>query len=135
MSEENVEVVRRAISAYNRRDIDGFLKQFDPAVEWRALTQVMFGGEAAVYRGHEGIRKFMRDVDDAFAEAQVEYLDARDLGQRIVVIGHLRARGKASGAETESPLAWVIEFKNGKVTRMWDYLDPAEALEAVGLRE
>ena len=55
MSEENVEVVRRVISAYNRRDIDGFLKQFDPAVEWRALTQVMFGGEAAVYRGHEGI--------------------------------------------------------------------------------
>ena len=128
-------MVRRAISASNRRDIDGFLKQFDPAVEWRALTQVMFGGEAAVYRGHEGIRKFMREVDDAFAEAQVEYLDARDLGQRIVVIGHLRAHGKASGAETESPLAWVIEFKHGKVTRMWDYLDPAEALEAVGLRE
>ena len=59
----------------------------------------------------------MREVDDAFAEAQVEYLDARDLGQRIVVIGHLRARGKASGAETESPLAWVIEFKSSRTAR------------------
>jgi ketosteroid isomerase-like protein len=135
MSQENVETVKRAIDAYNRRDIDGFLEEFDPAAEWRPLNQVMFGTEATVYRGHEGVRKFVREVDDAFAEAQLECGESRDLGERIVVIGRVRTRGKASGAQTESPIAWLVEFRNGKVTLMRDYLNPKEALEAAGLPE
>jgi hypothetical protein len=103
MSQENIELFRRAIDAYNRRDLKAFLEEFDPEAEWRALTGVMFGREATVYRGHEDIRKFVREVDEAFAEAQIEYLEARDLGERVVVIGRLRIRGRASGVETESP--------------------------------
>jgi ketosteroid isomerase-like protein len=135
MSQENVEAFRRAVDAYNRRDIDAFLEDFDPEVEWRPLTQVMFGGDLTVYRGHHGIRRFMRDVDEALAEVQIEDAEIRDLGDRLVVTGRLRARGKASGAETESPIGWVVEFKHGKVTRMRDYADPKDALEAVGVRE
>jgi ketosteroid isomerase-like protein len=135
MSQENVETFRRAIDAYNRRDADAFAKEFDPAVEWRPLTQVMFGAESTVYRGHEGVRTFMREVDEAFADIQVELREIRDLGERIVAIGHLRARGQASGAEAESAIAWVADFKRGKVIWMRDYLDPNEALDAVGLSE
>jgi ketosteroid isomerase-like protein len=133
--QSNVEVFRRAVEAYNRRDVEAFLEEFDPAVEWRALTQVMFGGESTVYRGHEGVREFMREVDEALAEVQVEYSEMHDLGERIVVIGRLRARGRASGAETESAIGWVVEFKGDRVVRMRDYLDPKEALEVAGLRE
>jgi hypothetical protein len=43
VSRANIEAFRRAIEAYNRRDVDAFLVEFDPAVEWRPLTQVMFG--------------------------------------------------------------------------------------------
>jgi ketosteroid isomerase-like protein len=135
MSQENVETFKRGLDAYNRRDIDGFLATFDPAAEWRPLNQVMFGAEATVYRGYEGVRKFVREVDDAFAEAQLEYEESRDLGERIVVIGHVRTLGRASGAQTESPIAWLVEFRNGKVTLMKDYLDPREALEAAGLSQ
>lgn len=88
-----------------------------------------------MYRGHEGIREFMREVDEALSEVQIELLEIRDLGERIVVIGRLRARGKASGAETESSIGWVVEFKDGRVTRMRDYLDPKAALGAAGLQE
>jgi uncharacterized protein len=135
MSQENVDAFIQAVEAYNRRDIDAFLKAFDPDVEWRPLTQAMFGTEETVYRGHDGVRKFMREVDEAFSEVQIDLLETRDLGERIVVIGHLRARGKASSAETESPIGWVVEFKDGRVTRMSDYLDPKAAFEAAGLRE
>jgi ketosteroid isomerase-like protein len=75
----------------------------------------------------------MRDVDEALAEVRIECSKIHDLGDRIVVVGRLRARGRASGAETESPIAWVVDFKDGKATRMRDYLDPNEALEAAGL--
>lgn len=130
MSQEHVDAFKRAIDAYNARDIDAFVQEFDPEAERRALTGVMFGTETSVYRGHEGIRTFMREVDEAFAEAQIEFLGAHDLGERIVVSGHLRIRGQASGVETESPLAWVVDFKDGRVYRMRDYVDPNEALRA-----
>jgi ketosteroid isomerase-like protein len=134
MSQQNVEAFKRAVAAYNRRDIDAFLEAFDPQVEWHSLTQVMFGGEQSVYRGHRGIREGVREMDEALVELQVEYSEIRDLGERIVVIGRVSGRGRASGAETESPINWVIEFRNSKVIRMRDYLDRAEALEAAGLR-
>ena len=135
MSEENVEAFKRAVAAYNRRDIDAFLEAFDPEIEWHSLTQVMFGGEQSVYRGHRGIREGVREMDEVLVDLQVEYAEIRDLRERIVVFGRVSGRGRASGAETESPINWVIEFRNSKVIRMTDYLDPAEALEAAGLEE
>jgi ketosteroid isomerase-like protein len=135
MSEENVEAFRRAVAAYNGRDIDAFLEEFDPEVEWHSLTQVMFGGEQSVYRGHPGVREGLQDMDEALAELQVEVSEIRDLGELIVVIGRVRGHGRASGAETESPINWVVEFRGGRVTRMTDYLDPKNALEAAGLSE
>ena len=132
MSEENVEAFRRGMEAYNRRDIDAFLETFDPMAEIHPLTLAMFGQEATVYRGHEGIRQFVRDVDEVLPQIQVEILEIRDLGERIVASGRVHGRGRASGVEVESPIGWVIEFKEGRVIRMRDYLDPKEALEAAG---
>ena len=135
MSEENVEAFKRGVDAFNRRDIDAVLEDLDPEVEWHPLFQVLLGGKATVYRGHEGYREFVRDNDSAFVELHVEYSEVRDLGDRLLAIGYLRARGKESGAETESPVGYVVEFKNGKGVRVREYLDPKEALEAAGLEE
>jgi ketosteroid isomerase-like protein len=135
MSRENVEAFKRTVAAYNRRDIDAFLEEVDPDAEWHSLTQVMFGGEHAVYRGHQGIREGVQDIDEALAEMQVECAEIRDLGEAILVDGRVRGRGRASGAEIDSPIYWVVEFRGGRVTRMRDYLDPKDALEAAGLRD
>lgn len=135
ISEQNVEAFKRVADAYNRRDVEAMLEELDPEVEWYPLLEVMLGGEATVYRGHEGAREGVRELDEAFAELQVELSDVRDLGERVLAIGHLRGRGQESGAKTESAIAWIGEFKNGKVVRVREYLDPKQALEAVGLRE
>jgi ketosteroid isomerase-like protein len=57
----------------------------------------------------------------------------RDLGDGLVVIGHTRTRGKASGVETVTPLAFVTEIRNSKTISIRAYLDRQEALEAAGL--
>ena len=132
---ENVETFKRATDAYNRRDAEAMLESLDPEVEWHSALMVPLGGAMAVYRGHEGIRKLFRDLDEALDEWHAEFPQVRDLGDRIVAIGHVRTRGRGSGAETESPLASVSELKDGKATRVRTYLDPQEALEAAGLRE
>jgi ketosteroid isomerase-like protein len=135
MSQEHVEAFRRAIEAYNRRDIDAFLEAIDPEVELQGALQALLEGEAKVYRGHEGVRQWVRDIDEALAGIRLELPEIRDLGDRIVAIGRLHARGQASGAETESPFGCVVEWKNGKATRVLSFLDRREALEAAGLRE
>ena len=65
----------------------------------------------------------------------VEYTDIRDLGDRVIAIGHIRTRGRGSGVVTESPIAMVSDTRNGKSVRVRSYLDPREALEAAGLSE
>jgi ketosteroid isomerase-like protein len=74
MSRENVEAMRRAIDAFNRRDIDALLEDVDPEIEWHPLLQVLLGGEATD-RGHEGARQLYRDIDEAFTELHSEQLE------------------------------------------------------------
>jgi ketosteroid isomerase-like protein len=89
-----------------------------------------FAGETTVYRGHEGVRNLFREVDDAFVDLLFETLEIRDLGDRGVAIGQWRARGRESGIETESRLAFLFELRDGKAVRVWEYLDPHAALKA-----
>jgi ketosteroid isomerase-like protein len=93
------------------------------------------GGKQTVYRGHEGVREWLRDLYETLSEFRAEYPEIRDLGDRTVAIGHVRARGTASEAEIESAHATVVEFKNGKGVRIRTYLDPQEALKAAGLSD
>jgi ketosteroid isomerase-like protein len=77
----------------------------------------------------------LRDLNEAFGEIHIEISEIRDLGDRLVAIGRNRARGKESGAETVTPLAFVAAVKNGKTISIRAFLDPKKALEAAGLRE
>ena len=135
MSQENVEIVRRVSDAYNRGDVEAMLDELHPEVEWHPWLQLQLGGEATVYRGHQGVQTGIGELEEAFSEIQAEQSEIRDLGERVVAIGRHRARGKESGAITESPLAWIVEFESGKVIRVREFLDPEEALGAVGLSE
>src|SRR5947208_615751 len=130
MSQENIEALQRAADANNRRDYEAFLDEFDPDVEWHRIFGVMYGGEATVVRGDEGLLEYVRDLDEAFAVRDVQFSEFRDLGDRIVVLGHVRGRGRESGIEFDSPYGGLAEFKKGMCVRYRDYFDHTEALEA-----
>ena len=135
MSDENVESFKRGIDAYNRRDVEALLAELHPRAEWRPLLPVLLGGEASIYRGHEGARQGIRELEEAFSELRAEPVEFRDLGERVLTIGHLHGRGRESGIATESPISWLADFEDGKVVRIREYVDPDEALEAAGLSE
>ena len=132
MSQENVDAFNRGVDAINRRDVESLLAEADPQIEWHSAFLIALGGEQTVYRGHEGIREFTRDLYETLEGVPAEYSEIRDLGDRLVALGRIRARGKASGAEIEGPIGSVIEFKNGRVIRVRTFLDHEEALEAAG---
>jgi ketosteroid isomerase-like protein len=133
MSQENIDAVKRFADANNRRDVGAMLAELDVAVEWHDAAPMLLGGEATVFRGHEGFRDLMRDLWEVLAETQVEFTEIRDLGDRIVATGELRTRGKSSGVETESPYGVVSDFENGRVIRIRTFLDHQATLQAAGL--
>jgi ketosteroid isomerase-like protein len=91
--------------------------------------------EESIYRGHEGLRRHIRDWDDLWGE--IEYLPRAitDLGTEILVESEMRTVGEVSGIALERTYAQVAESRDGLTWRIANYWDPAEALEAVGLRE
>jgi len=111
------------------------VRELDPDVEWRSAILMPLGREARVHRGDQSVREGLRDLYEALSEFHVEYSEIRDLSDRIVGIGRVRIRERQRGVETESPLISVIDVKDGKGIRVWNYLDPKEALEAAGLSE
>jgi ketosteroid isomerase-like protein len=135
MSQENVEALKRAIEAYNGRDVEALLDELDTEIEWRPVLPVVLGGDETVYRGHAGVRQLLRDLDEVLAERQMDFSEIRGVGDHVVATGNLRIRGKASGVPNESPFSCLAEFKNGRAIRVQTYLDPKEALEPLGLSE
>ena len=135
MSQANVESFKRAFDALNSGDAEALLAELDPEVEWHSAILMAMGGNQTVYRGHEGVREWLRDLYETLSEFHADYPEIRDLGDKTVAIGVVRGRGTASDAEIESPHGTVAEFKDGKGIRIRTYLDPNEALEAVGLPE
>ena len=133
MSQENVEVVREALDAVNRRDTEAGLPYIDPEAELQSA--IIGGAEGNTYRGHEGIRDWMAESDATFEELRVEPEEVRDLGNDVLLIGRLYARGRESGVEVDSATAWLFTLRDGKIVRARGYLNPEEALEAAGLSE
>jgi uncharacterized protein len=133
MSQENVEIVRQALEAYGRRDIDSFLHYLDP--EFELHSAIVGGAEGSVYRGHNGVRKWLADSDEGFEELGFEATEFRDLGDQVLILGRIRARGRESGLELDSPSGWLSTLRTGKLVKSEGFLSWDEALEAAGLRE
>ena len=134
MSQENVELVRRAFDAFNRRDADALLSCFHADAEWRPAF-APGGMEGRTYVGHDGILKWLAEVSESWEKFELRDFNARPAGARVVVLGHIHARGRASGVEIDQGLGQVWEIEQGKAVRTTAYASQAEALEAAGLSE
>ncbi len=57
MSQENVEIARRAMDAWDRDDLEAFLAELDPDLEWHTGIEGTAEGAETVFRGHDGVRQ------------------------------------------------------------------------------
>ena len=132
MSQENVEVVKRMIDAYNQRDLAG-LKAFshpDVELDWSASR----GFVAGVYRGFDEFERFWRSYFDAFEEMAAEPERFIDAGESVIVPNVVHIRGR-DGIEVSARSAIVFTFRSHRITRMCLYQETEQALKAVGLEE
>ena len=132
MSRENVESFRRGIVAFNERSVRGMMDTLGRSVEFRPLVA---GVTDTAYRGEEGVRNFFAATDESFEQFELHCERIEDHGDFVLAVNEVRARGKASGVEIRQPLVQIAEFRDGKCVWFQSFRTPAEALEAVGLRE
>jgi ketosteroid isomerase-like protein len=129
----SIRLVEAYYPALNRRDVEAVLALFADDAEYLPFNVSIVEGSS--YRGHDGIRKFFDEAADTWEYLRAEPQTYEVVGEHIVVIGQLRACGRQSRVEVDSPAGWVWTIRGGKASRMRVYLDPAEALEAAGLKQ
>jgi uncharacterized protein len=133
MSQENVEIVKRANEFLERRDWQGMTDLFDPNVELYGTV----GGieEGQILRGFSQVtRAFDTEDDEIWDEHRIEPQEFIDAGDRVVVLQREYQRSK-SGAELVIDTASILDLRDGRIVRIQPYMNPAEALEAAGLSE
>jgi len=133
MTRENVERAHQVIDAVEHRDLATLISLTDPEVEWRSAFVV--GGGGGVYRGHDGMREYVNDMNDAWDIVRLDVDHEIGVRDVVVFVGRIHYRGKASGVEAESESGYMLKFRDGRVLRFRPFQDPEDALEAVGLRE
>jgi ketosteroid isomerase-like protein len=134
MSQENVEIVRRAITATTSEppDAETLRAILDP--EHVLITD--WGVEKGRHLGVEGFLAAIAETGAAWDSLTQEVERILDAGERgVVVLLRAKARGKESGADVENPWAMVIVLRDRRITSSRAFLQQDEALKAVGLEE
>jgi ketosteroid isomerase-like protein len=130
-------VTRLSVEAYNRRDLDAVVAAYHPDLEYYPYREFV---EAALaepcYRGPSGYHSYISATYDVWGDGvRLEPTELIDLGDRLVVLADMPMRAQASGVPLSETYACVMTLKDGRVIRQDDFLNQAEALEAVGLSE
>jgi uncharacterized protein len=136
MSQENVETVRRAYEAWEADDLDAFLAQFHPDVEWHPSIEPALEGKATTYKGHAGLRRAWAEYrGEAFGRLTIQVEEIRDLGASVLVLGRFTVSGRTTHIELDTEVGEFATFRDGKIATVHDYLSHREALEAARLSE
>jgi ketosteroid isomerase-like protein len=133
MSQANVELVRGSWEAWERGDMEAIFAFYDPAIVWDQ-THAGTADMPSFYHGHDGIRRFFRELFASFDSYYAHAEDFIDAGKAVVVRFRQGGRGKQSGAQVDMPPYWqVYRLRDGRAVRIEVYNDQREALKAAGL--
>ena len=132
MSQQNVEVVRRAHAALNAGDLDELVVLCDADFQLDMSDRVF---NPATYHGHDGIRQFYSEVRDVWERYVWEPEELRDEGDIVVALIRTQARGRESRLEIERKTAMIWAVRDGKALWLRFYREPEAALASLGLRQ
>jgi ketosteroid isomerase-like protein len=131
MSERDLEVLRLAYDAFNRRDLQALLEFFDPGAHWVPSSSVWGAGTA--YHGHEGVERLLADLAANWDRFEADPQEFREVGDLILVTGRVHALAKGGAREIDSATAWVWQMREGKALLLQAYADAQQARDALGL--
>ena len=130
MPEDNVEIAKQALAAFNAADWELLETFYWPDAEAFAPEG---WPEAEDAQGWEAIRRQYERLKDSWSEDnyEVESIDA--VGEdKVLSAGTWRIRGHGSGIEGEIKTWILTSLREGKIARMQFFLDEEQAKQAAG---
>src|SRR5688572_29792823 len=114
MSQENVEIVRTAVDAWNRGDWDAALKDGAPTFEYDFSRSV--GPGRAVY-SLDQMRGWFNEFDESWESVRIEVDEFIEAGEHVVTPNTLYVKGR-DGIEVQARGAFVWTIRDGSITRL-----------------
>jgi ketosteroid isomerase-like protein len=132
MPDENANIIDALFEAWNRRDFeDGVDRYVDPDVDFN--PGLVPPGEGTQFRGREGVKEWMRTVNDSWVAVTIEPGERIDIGaDRLLSIDRWHFEGR-DGIEVEEELPTEFAFRDGLVVRVRGFTSRPEAEAALGL--
>ena len=131
MSDETVEVARRAYEAFGHNDFGAFIDCVDPEADWYPLAHEIEGAR----HGHEGVRLWWAGLFAVFPDLKPQIAELRDMGDRVLINTQGGGSGETSGVGIEFNLWQVVEIRNGLIVRYSAHRSEDEALEEIREQE
>ncbi len=127
--QENTKLVKRGYELFKSGDVEEFLNMFSDDVSWETPTieNTPFNGKI---RGKENLANWITDFNEAEEMTlfeQDEFIAQRD---KVVVLGRVEARSKATNKEYSTNIVHILTVKDGKFTGFIELLDTAAAEKA-----
>lgn len=115
----NIDVMRRLMECWKRRDVDAFLDLLadDFEYHWHIGTKPL--------RGKDKMRKFLSNYATSFEQRVWTVLHHAEAGELLLIEGHEELYDKAHDRVIQQPFMQACEFRDGKLARMRDYYEPA----------
>ena len=134
MSQESVQIVIEAFTAFNRGDLDTWSEYFADDIDYRAVEGAP--DDHGPIHGKDALRVYVQDWLGTFDEFRNEPVELIDAGEgRVIAVTKISGRAKLSGIETDLTYAALYTIRDGKIVRGREYWSRDEALEAAGPRE
>jgi ketosteroid isomerase-like protein len=130
MSQENVEIVRGALAAWNAGDMDVVRESHDPST---IAKPVEGWPEPGPFVGREAVMGWFEQIRETWDTDAMEAVSFTDAGDRVIV--RLLWRGVIRGPESSMEFSSVYTLRKGRILYHEIFWDHTEALEAVGLSE
>jgi ketosteroid isomerase-like protein len=131
MSRADVDFVRKGYEALARGDIETFTKlsreHLGPDFEFHQVW------DGRVLRGFEGTMQWISDTRETWDDYSQEVEEIIELGDEVVVVVRISARGGGSGVPVAQELAVLWTFEDGKAIRARSFTSREEALSAAGV--
>ncbi|MGH2803568.1 MAG: nuclear transport factor 2 family protein [Thermoleophilaceae bacterium] len=125
---ERVEFLRRGYAALQRGDLEAFKSlardRLDPDFEFHQVW------DGRVLKGYEGTLEWLADTSETWEDYSQEVEEIVELGERVVVVLRISARGGGSGVQVGQELAVVWTFDGDRAVCAHSFASAAEALES-----
>ena len=132
MSQENVEIVRAFLAAWNRRDWDEALQDAAPDIEVDNSSNT--GEWRGVYRGTDEVKRLWEKFTEPWESVRAETDEIIEADNHVVIRGTAHFVGR-DGIEVTARQAICLTFRDGQLTRVLFSNELTDALEAAGLKE